>query len=316
MTLWFSFDQGRTWDGPLPIYGGQTLSETDFVELPSGDLLMINNSIFAFPGRQVVHREGRRFTPGPFERAGGTTKPSRGAPNVVPETVCMTEDGILVGFIRQEGYSWSDDLGRMWHRLDGVPQFGMPHVDELYQPCMNYLGDNRIVCAGHSGGDDAISSVDGKPRKRPEHSLHLHFFTLRVHGRTRKTALLLERDKAAGQARWPNAYTLTLLCDGEPLAGKTIEFWYVEQDQPGYDPYGRQTIEERMAMGGEVITSRTGPDGKARVALPHLDKIEDPHANYQIAARFNADRRDPDYQPAQSLEWECRHQIAMDPPLE
>lgn len=316
MTLWFSFDQGRTWDGPLPIYGGQTLSETDFVELPSGDLLMINNSIFAFPGRQVVYREGRRFTPGPFEHAGGTTKPSRGAPNVVPETVCMTEDGILVGFIRQEGYCWSDDLGRMWHRLDGVPQFGMPHVGELYQPCMNYLGDNRIVCAGHSGGDDPISSVDGKPRKRPGHSLYLHFFTLRVHGRTRKTSLLVERDKAKGQDRWPNAYTLTLLCDGEPLAGKAIEFWYVEKDEPGCDPYGRHTIEERMAMGGKVITTRTGRDGKARVDLPHLDKIEDPYANYQLVARFNADRRDPDYQPAQSLEWECRPQIAMDPPLE
>jgi len=47
MSLFFSFDQGRTWRGPLPIFGGQTVSETDFVELPSGDLLFVNNSIFA-----------------------------------------------------------------------------------------------------------------------------------------------------------------------------------------------------------------------------------------------------------------------------
>ena len=60
---------------------------------------------------------------------------------------------------------------------------------------------------------------------------------------------------------------------------------------------------------------RTGPDGKARVALPQLDRIEDEHFSYRFVARFNADRSDPDYKPAQSHEWSCRAQFAMDPPL-
>jgi len=258
MTLWFSFDQGRTWEGPLPVYGGQSVSETDFAELPSGDLLLINNSIFAFPGRQIVHREGRRFTPGPFERAYGKSKPARAAPNMVPETVCLTEDGVLVGFIRSEGYSWSDDLGRMWHRLEGVPQFGTPHVQEMYQPGIHYLGNGRVVCAGHTGSDDPVSSVDGKPRPRERHSLYLHLFSLKARGRTRETALLVERDRGEGLSRWPNTYTLTLLRDGEPLAGKEIEFWYVEQDRPGYDARGRDTIEERMTMGDRSSTCAPG----------------------------------------------------------
>ncbi len=68
VTLYFSFDDGRSWKGPLPVFGGQNVSETDFVELPSGDLLLVNNSIFAYPGRQMLYREGEAFTPGPLER--------------------------------------------------------------------------------------------------------------------------------------------------------------------------------------------------------------------------------------------------------
>src|SRR5262249_2333578 len=51
MTLYFSPDQGRHWSGPLAIYGGHVISETDFVELPSGDLLFIN--WMQSPGRQI-----------------------------------------------------------------------------------------------------------------------------------------------------------------------------------------------------------------------------------------------------------------------
>ena len=56
MSLYFSYDQGNVWEGPLPIFGGQYVSETDFVELPGGDLLCINNSFFANPGRQRIYR--------------------------------------------------------------------------------------------------------------------------------------------------------------------------------------------------------------------------------------------------------------------
>src|SRR6185503_1652395 len=86
MMLFISRDQGTTWSNPLPIFSGQSVSETDFVELPDGNLLFVNNSIFATPGRQMVYRDGDRFTPGPLERVQSGT---------VPETICLTDDGIL-----------------------------------------------------------------------------------------------------------------------------------------------------------------------------------------------------------------------------
>jgi len=86
MTLCFSYDQGRTWTSPLPIYGGHNVIETDFVELSSGDLLCINSSVFAKPaGSYLPHRA--RFLPRAFERS---------LSKVVPETVALTEDGQLV----------------------------------------------------------------------------------------------------------------------------------------------------------------------------------------------------------------------------
>jgi hypothetical protein len=103
VTLFFSHDQARMWSGPVPIFGGQNVSETDFVELPTGDLLFFNNSIFAYPGRPFVYRAGNRFTPRFLERV---------RTGQVPETVCLTKDGLLVGCVRPGSYRWSDDEGQ------------------------------------------------------------------------------------------------------------------------------------------------------------------------------------------------------------
>jgi hypothetical protein len=294
MTLFFSHDQGQTWEGPLPILAGQTVSETDFVELPGGDLLVVNNSIFANPGRQFVYRNGNRFTPGPLERVRSGT---------VPETVCLTEEGILVGCMRAGAYFWSDDLGQTWQPLEGIPSIG----PEVYQPWIHALGDGRIACAGHYGADDAIGSRD--------QYLSLHLFRVEVLRRTKDTQIGVERDFDEEKNRWRNAYTLTLTCDGQPLADKELEFWYVERYQPGYDSWNSQPLEERMKMGGTLVKVRTGPDGKAHVALPHLDAIQDVHHSYQLVVRFNLDRADPDYKPAQSPQMEFYANSYQDPPL-
>jgi len=293
MTLWFSFDQGRTWDGPLPIFGGQNISETDFVELPSGDLLFID-SFFATPGRQFVYREGRRFTPGPMERA---------IAGQVPETICLTEEGVLVGCFRPSGvmggeyhparYTWSDDLGLTWWPLEGIPAERPP---ECYQPWIHYLGDGRIACAGHYGSDIPVGMLD--------QYLSIHFIKLEVLRKTKDTCIEVEREFDESVTRWPNAYTITLTCDGEPLADKELEFWHVEVDKPGYDSYNKTPLQERMKMGGQLIRVRTGADGVAHVTLPHLDEIQDTHYSYQFIVRFNADRADPKYKPAQTPQFE------------
>ena len=312
MTLWFSYDQGRSWDGPLPIYAGQVVSETDFVELPEGHLLCINNSIFANPGRQIIYRDGRRWTPGQMERATGVVSPSNRPPegakpgdySWVPETVCLTEDGILVGCLRCSVYQWSDDLGMTWRPLEGAPDLS----PEMYQPWIHSLGNGRIVCAGHYGHDDAVKTVD--------QYLVLHEFKLEVLRKTKTTKIEIERDFDEERNLWPNAYTLTLTADGEPLADKEIEFWYVMQHKPGYDSWNSSPLAERVEMGGTLIQERTGAHGKVHIALAHLDEIEPGRTAYQFIAKFNADRSDAEHKPAQTPQWELRCECRQDPPLE
>ena len=312
MTLWFSYDQGRAWDGPLPIYAGQSVSETDFVELPEGHLLCINNSIFANPGRQIIYRDGRRWAPGSMERATNTRKLSdgplpEGTKNEdcswVPETVCLTEDGILVGCMRCSIYQWSDDLGLTWWPLEGAPNLS----PEMYQPWIHYLGDGRIVCAGHYGHDDAVKTVD-------QHIL-LHEFKLEVLRKTRATKIEIERDFDEKRNLWPNAYTLTLTADGAPLADKEFEFWYVMRYKPGYDSWNSIPLAERMEMGGTLIKLHTDADGKAHMAMPELDRVENPHMSYQFVARFNTDRSNVDYKPAQSPQFSQYCICRQDPPM-
>jgi len=286
MTICFSYDQGRTWTQPLPIYGGDNVSETDFVELSSGGLLCVNNSIFARPGRQILHRKGRSWWPGSFEYV---------LSGRVPETVALTEENILVGCMRNSHYYWSEDLGSTWQPLAGIPD-AITRSRECYQPWIQYLGNGRFACAGHYGADDAFGSVD--------QFLMIHFFRLEVVRRTKSTALELTRNFDDAHSRWKNAYTLRLTVDGRPLAGKQIEFWWVERGKPGYDSFAKLTLDERIQMGGRLLRIQTAADGTAQVSLPELDGIEDPHTSCQMIARFNADKRDADYKPVQTALFE------------
>ena len=322
MTFWTSFDHGRTWNGPQQIYHGQTVSETDFVELPCGDLLFINNSIFAFPGRQIVYRDGQRFTPGPMECAKGNVH-FDDAPfdspdcNVVPEAVCLTDDGVLVGCMRDGYYFYSDDLGRTWHPLPGTPAPDSVEAHQVYQPSMSVLDDGRIACTGHCGGDDPIHHSEGEDVERAtqRHRVFLHTFRVHVRRKSADTEFLIDRVRSEGYERWPNAYDITLLCDGEPLADKPLEFWYAERYQPGHDSYGKNSLEHRMAAGGTSIHVRTDANGQARVELPEYDLIDDPHLSYQFVVRFNPDGSDGDYKPGQSPQFEFYANWAPDEPM-
>lgn len=291
MMLFFSHDQGKTWSGPVPILAGQNVSETDFVELPKGDLLFVNNSIFATPGRQIVYREGNRFTPGPLERVHSGT---------VPETVCLTEDGVMIGCLRPGTYYWSDDLGQNWQPLDGAPS-----TIEVYQPWIQYLGNGKVACAGHLGADDPIHSRD--------QYVSLHTFNVHVLQKTAETRLWIERGFDAGKKNFLNSYTILLTSNGAPLAGKDIQVWCVARDAPGYDSWNKTSLEERMKAGGKSVTLRTGSDGKAKLDLPEFDGITNIHASYQMVVRFNADHKYVEHKPAQLPQLEFYANSGIDP---
>jgi hypothetical protein len=247
---------------------------------------VINNSIFANPGRQFIYRDGPRFVPGPLEfiRSGS-----------VPETVCLTADGVLVGCMRPGSYAWSDDLGENWQPLSGVAGNG-----EVYQPWIHALSDGRIVCAGHFGADDPIASG-----RSHENTIHLHTFRLQVNQHTQSTRLRIARDYDAPRRHWLNRYTLRLTQGDQPLAGKEIEVWFVERYQPGYNSYNSASLDERMQSGGTLLRVTTDEQGRAQVQLPeNYDQTTDPHLSYQLIARFNANRADPVYKPSQTPQLE------------
>jgi hypothetical protein len=284
MNLCFSYDQGRTWTDPLPIYGEHAVSETDFVELPSGDLLCINSSIFPPAGRQVVYRTAHGWIPTPFEKS-----PSK----MVPETVVLTEEGLMVGCLRNSHYLWSDDGGLNWYPLEGIPD-AITHGIETYQPWMQYLGDSTIVNAGHYGHDSFYGELD--------QYVMLHRFRVRARRKSEATQIEVVRDFDESHSRWLNAYTLKLTCGGKPLAGKLLEFYYAERWKPGYDD--SPPLAERMKLGGEVIGVTTDAQGLAHVAIPRLDSATSIHHTIKLVVRFNADGRDADYKPAQSPQLE------------
>ncbi|MBI3866632.1 MAG: exo-alpha-sialidase [Planctomycetia bacterium] len=274
MGIFISSDEGRTWLGPTIIFPGHVVSETDFVELPSGDLLFFNNSIFAQPGRQMVCRTRQGLVPGPMLKCHGQS---------VPETVVLTRERILVGAMRNGNYTWSDDEGATWHKLNGAPACG-------YQPMIRQMDDGRVLCAWHRGADDAFAGA--------EQFVGVHLFRLKVNRPTAKTRLNIDRGYDAAQDRFLNEYLLTLTADGRPLPEKNIELWYVARDAPGYDSWCHKPISERMKAGGKLISATTDARGQARFALAEFDARTIVHDSYQLFARFNADRSDPDFAPA------------------
>ncbi|NJD03069.1 MAG: exo-alpha-sialidase [Ruminiclostridium sp.] len=304
MHLVFSSDQGRTWSQPLPILGDQGVGETDFVELPSGDLLFIASSMWPRPGRQVIYRTEKGFIPGAFESVTSTY-------DFVPETVCITEDGLLVGCHRSTfsntQYAFSDDGGLSWLPIKGP----MENMGRIYQPWIQYLGNGSFACAGHVGGDEPISGRDNDR----DQCVMLHLFEIEVLKKTKATDLKVFRDFDKETGRYKNEYTLVLTCDGVPVAGKEIEFWYAERDKPGYDTWGRHTLEERMKMGGELIRVQTGDDGKAHVKLSQFDKIDYIHHCIKLVASFNTDGKYNEYKPARSLQYQFYSVMYQDPPL-
>ena len=125
----------------------------------------------------------------------------------------------------------------------------------------------------------------------------------------------MERDFDAGLRRWRNAYSLVLQCGDEVLPGKELDFWYAERWQPGYDSFGRHDLAERMAQGGKHLVVTTDTEGKARIDLSHLDRIDDEHHSIQFVVQFNLDRTDPGYKPYQTCQFESYSWARQDPPL-
>jgi hypothetical protein len=273
--LIFSTDFGKTLGPAIPIYPNLPVTETDFVELPSGDLLFIHAGLFANgkAHRQIVRKTTRGWVPEEMEEVG----------SAAPEIFVRTSSGYLVGASRNAPYVWSEDDGMTWQPVEDIPR-------GEYQPRALLLKDGRIIFAWHKGGD--------LPYGQADQYIGQHTFKLQVAEPRPRSQLKLTRAFDAKRQKYICAFdALLTTTDGKPIAGKAVEFSIVARDAAGYEPFGGAM----PWVQGAKQTVTTDANGVARVSYPEQEAITDIHRTFQIAARFDPQREDAQYLPSTSL---------------
>ncbi len=263
-SLFFSRDGGQTWSSPLPVLPGVGEAwEPDFIELRSGDLLVLNSTVQGgAQARQYVRRTRFGWVPSPlFDVESGR----------VPETVVLADSGVLVGAVRGGGYFASKDEGANWHQIAGLPKAG-------YQPFITLLADGRLFCAWHGGGGDVAFG---------KHDLWVGAHSFRLGGSMPEpTQLLLTRELDETKERYTHIFRATLRAGERPLAGRSVKF----------------TITRRSRPEPAEMTAVTDDAGEARVDLASQFAGEtDIHLHYRVQARFDPGAGDPGLGAAASV---------------
>ena len=179
--MFVSSDQGKSWGSPIVLMPPEqgVCEESDFCELPNGDLFWIHR-VEHFPPRRteippgaapmgdpfpngysnrmqsIVAKRGNGWEPGPPTSA---PFPHSGFPEVL-----MTREGVIL-HLATDGIYWTADVGRTWTRL-AIP-------GTRYYPRAVQLLSEKIICIGHVGSDDVYGSVD--------QSIFQQTFRLKVH---------------------------------------------------------------------------------------------------------------------------------------
>lgn len=166
--MFISMDDGKTWGEPITIMSAAEglCEESDFCELPNGDLFWIHRAehypatwvevppLAARMGEPVPNGYSDRKQ-GIMRKQGNTWKieapvsapfPHGGFPEVL-----LTSEGIILNFA-DEAIWWTADLGENWEPLS-IPR-------SSYYPRATQLPDGTILVIGHDGSDDPYGKVD------------------------------------------------------------------------------------------------------------------------------------------------------------
>jgi hypothetical protein len=156
--MFISTDQGQTWGNPINLMpqSAGVCEESDFVQLPSGDLMWIHRAEHwsadgAFLGttrmESISKRQGNTFVSQP---ATEVPFPHSGFPCEL-----LTREGIILDLCTT-GSHWSGDNGNTWHDLllNGSP------LTTYYYPKALQAADGTIIVLGHNGSDDPYGTVD------------------------------------------------------------------------------------------------------------------------------------------------------------
>jgi len=165
--LFISRDKGKTWSAPVPLLTPEQgmCEESDFVELPNGDLFWVHRSEFypekkleilppgaclmgsshfySIRNQSITRKQDDSFVP---EAPTLADIPHSGYPLLI-----MTKENIIL-HLGTDGIRWTVDVGKTWHRLD-IP--GTPYYPKGFQ-----FADGTIIVVGHIGGDDVYGNVD------------------------------------------------------------------------------------------------------------------------------------------------------------
>jgi hypothetical protein len=166
--IWVSTDQGKSWGPPITLMPTEqgVCEESDFCELPSGDLFWIHR-VEHFPPTAAevppgAARMGEPFPTGYSDRMqsivakqqegwkAGPATPAPFAHSGFPE-VLLTKEGVILHLATDGIYATTDE-GKTWTRL--------PIPGTKYYPRAVQLPSGKIVCIGHVGSDDVYGTVD------------------------------------------------------------------------------------------------------------------------------------------------------------
>lgn len=269
----FSPDAGYHWTGPHYVFQGLATPEPDFVELADGRLLFINSSVQAGPQVwQIVHRQTNGFLCEPvtdIHDAGADNRNTQSG--IVPETVDITPDGLIVGARRQGGYACSSDLGQTWH--------GIENTNECkYQPQGVCLPDGRFMAAWHLGTDAPFGQQDM--------CIGLASFRFEVN-LPQATRLTLERVLSDDASHYLNTHQARLTVAGKPVSGRTVTLYVKSVWRPD-STYNATPIEQTE----DVRVAVTNDDGMATFALSEREAIRDIHDGYFVQASFTPASQD------------------------
>jgi len=157
--MFVSADGGKSWGKAIPLMKIEEVvcEESDFCELPDGDLFWVHRAEHNPPGQagysdrlqSIAFKRGETFVAGPVTRA---PFQHSGYPAVL-----YTQEGLIV-HLATDGIYWSVDTGRTWHKLDNPATDYSPGT--YYYPIARQMDDGEIIVIGHRGWDDVYGAVD------------------------------------------------------------------------------------------------------------------------------------------------------------
>ena len=166
---------------------------------------------------------------------------------------------------RGSEYACSNDLGKTWHVVSGVPNCN-------YQPQSAWLPDGQLLTVWHLGTDSVLGQQD----------MHIGSHSFRIQVKLPQPAqLTLVRSLAGDGSQYVNTHRARLTVGGNPISGKTIGLRVKYTWNPA-GTYNAMPIDQAE----DTRTAVTDQNGVVEFTLDKFDATRDIHLTYVVEASF------------------------------